>query len=86
MSALVCYASLNQRPRKMCNCAILDVTVKKILITAFLKNLPFLANKSQYKDSERTRQIARSIGLHLQCFQRLLFLYSETRHNVQLSV
>ena len=43
MSALVCYASLNQRPRKMCNCAILDVTVKKILITAFLKKLPFLA-------------------------------------------
>ena len=43
MSALVCYASVNQRPRKMCNCAILDVTVKKILITAFLKNLPFLA-------------------------------------------
>ena len=27
----------------MCNCAILDVTVKKILITAFLKKLPFLA-------------------------------------------
>ena len=43
MSALVCYASLNQRPRKMCNCAILDVTVKQILITAFLKKLPFLA-------------------------------------------
>ena len=39
----MCYASLNQRPRKMCNCAILDVTVKKILITAFLKKLPFLA-------------------------------------------
>ena len=27
----------------MCNCVILDVTVKKILITAFLKKLPFLA-------------------------------------------
>ena len=39
----MCYASLNQRPRKMCNCAILDVTVKKILITAFFKKLPFLA-------------------------------------------
>ena len=39
----MCYASLNQRPRKNCNCAILDVTVKKILITAFLKKLPFLA-------------------------------------------
>ena len=27
----------------MCNCVILDVTVKKILITAFLKKWPFLA-------------------------------------------
>ena len=27
----------------MCNCVILDVTVKNILITAFLKKLPFLA-------------------------------------------
>ena len=27
----------------MCNCVILDVTVKQILITAFLKKLPFLA-------------------------------------------
>ena len=27
----------------MCNCVILDVTVKKILITAFLKKLPVLA-------------------------------------------
>ena len=31
------------RPRKMCNCMVLDVTAIFFWITAFLKKLPFLA-------------------------------------------
>ena len=38
----MCYVSL-KRPRKMCNCMVLDVTAIFFWITAFLKKLPFLA-------------------------------------------